>query len=117
MKVEEFKAWFDGYTEDLVGTPTITQWEKIKKKVSEIDGTSVNTVYIDRWYRDYYGYPWRTYPLVTYCSSSGTSVAPLTATSAYLNVSDTITDNTTDTLSLMYSMGKAERAMENEEAA
>lgn len=114
MKVEEFKAWFEGYTEDMNGTPSIMQWEKIKKKVSEIDGTSVNTVYVNRWYRDYYPY-WSTHPYVSYGTSStygGTGVV-------LLNASNQAEDYNavTDTCTLMYNMGKADFVSEKEDVA
>lgn len=119
MKVEEFKAWFEGYTEDMIGTPSITQWEKIKKKVSEIDGTSVNTVYIDRWYRDYYPkYSWISYPLVSYGSTSTPLSATSTSSSSYLqSVESKSAMDVTDTCTLMYNMGKADFVSEKEDVA
>jgi len=51
MTPAEFKAWFDGFTEGMDGPPSAKQWEKITKKVKQIDNTSVLTpVYVDRWW-------------------------------------------------------------------
>ena len=36
MNLAEFKAWFDGYTEDMSGPPNEDQWAKIKAKVNII---------------------------------------------------------------------------------
>lgn len=38
MTPQEFKAWFEGFTEAMTGLPTEAQWEKIKDRVSKIDG-------------------------------------------------------------------------------
>lgn len=51
MTPSEFKAWFSGFTEGLEGTPTEKQWERICKRVEEIDGTPSTPIYIER-YRD-----------------------------------------------------------------
>ena len=32
----EFKAWFEGFSENMKGPPTKDQWAKIQKKVKEI---------------------------------------------------------------------------------
>lgn len=50
MTLSEFKAWFDGFTEDMPGAPTKKQWERIKSRVGEITGHAVTyPVYIDRY--------------------------------------------------------------------
>ena len=36
MTVQEFKAWFSGFTEDLEGAPNDKQWARIKARVDEI---------------------------------------------------------------------------------
>lgn len=38
MTTQEFKAWFEGFTECIEGTPSKKQWERIKNRVAEIDG-------------------------------------------------------------------------------
>lgn len=54
MTPNEFKAWFDGFTEAFAGCPTKVQWTRIKARVAEIDGKRVTeTVYIDRYVRPY----------------------------------------------------------------
>lgn len=58
MTLSEFKAWFDGFTEDMDGAPTEKQWERIKGRVGEITGQSVTyPVFVDRYIRSY-PYPW-----------------------------------------------------------
>lgn len=55
MKITEFKAWFEGFTENIEGAPTEAQFEKIRAKVAEIDGNPVT----ERVYLDRYVVPWR----------------------------------------------------------
>ena len=50
MLVNEFKAWFDGFTEQMTKPPTATQWKRIKARVKQIDDAPV-TEYV---YRDYF---------------------------------------------------------------
>lgn len=56
MTNSEFKAWFDGFTEAMDGIPSKKQWDRIKARVKEIDGASVNKYYIDRYWPG--GYPY-----------------------------------------------------------
>jgi len=62
MTPQEFKAWFDGFTEAFTGCPTKVQWTRIKARVAEIDGNPVTEcIYVDRyWPTSYPLYP--TYP-------------------------------------------------------
>lgn len=54
MTPNEFKAWFDGFTEAFSGCPTKAQWARIKERVSDIDGkATTHTVYVDRYVRQY----------------------------------------------------------------
>lgn len=54
MKLNEFKAWFDGFTEGMEGRPTDKQWKRIKEQVAAIDGTPISyPVYVDRYYQPY----------------------------------------------------------------
>ena len=39
MHLQEFKAWFEGYTEAMKGAPSEKQWARIKEQVKKIDGT------------------------------------------------------------------------------
>lgn len=58
MTPQEFKAWFDGFTEGLEGTPSKKQWERIKVRVAEIDGAPVTYYrYLEDYWRPYYR-PW-----------------------------------------------------------
>jgi len=74
MTLQEFKAWFEGFTDGMGDKPNAAQWKKIKAKVAKIDG-SVTTypVFVDRywprsWHGPYYGGPsW-----VTQSSNGGT---------------------------------------------
>ena len=51
MTNNEFKAWFEGFTEAMGGNmPTKKQWDKIKEKIAAIDGIAY--VY-PQWYRPY----------------------------------------------------------------
>lgn len=55
MTLEEFRAWFDGFTEEMSGPPTEKQWKRIKARVKEIDGNSPSyPVFIERYYRPWY---------------------------------------------------------------
>lgn len=62
MTLSEFKAWFEGFTENLGDAPTKVQFDKIKAKVAEITGTPItHTVYVDRYvqpYRQYWDRVW-----------------------------------------------------------
>lgn len=57
MNLSEFKAWFEGFTEDMDGEPNPKQWKRIKKRVGEI--TSDPTpwpVYVRDYYRPFQPY-------------------------------------------------------------
>lgn len=58
MTPSEFKAWFDGFTEEMKGQPTKAQWTRIKERVAQIDGKAV-TEY--RYYHDYWPRYWAVY--------------------------------------------------------
>ncbi len=67
MTPQEFKAWFDGFTEAFTGVPTKAQWSRVKERVGEIDGKPVTErIFVDRYYPlyqrhwDYRPY-WSTY--------------------------------------------------------
>jgi hypothetical protein len=51
MQLNEFKAWFEGYTEDIAGAPTEKQFARIKAQVARIDGVPITTtVFRDRYW-------------------------------------------------------------------
>lgn len=57
MTPQEFKAWFDGFTEAFSGVPTKAQWARVKERVAEIDGkATTERVYVDRYWPVYNGY-------------------------------------------------------------
>lgn len=52
MTLTEFKAWFEGFTEDMSGPPSAKQWKKIQARVSEITGDPVTQhIFYDRYWR------------------------------------------------------------------
>ena len=57
MTPNEFKAWFDGFTEAFDGKiPTKAQWTRIQARVADIDGKKVTEyVYRDRYLPTYVG--------------------------------------------------------------
>ncbi|PDT47317.1 hypothetical protein CO661_14135 [Sinorhizobium fredii] len=60
MTLAEFKAWFEGFTEDMDGAPNEKQWKRIKARVKDIDGVAITkTVFIDRYVTPYRPY-WST---------------------------------------------------------
>lgn len=73
MTLAEFKAWFEGFTEDMEGAPTAKQWKRIKDRVKQIDGTAITkeVIYRDRYWRDYWTV-WGDPPMGVY--SVGTAV-------------------------------------------
>lgn len=61
MNLQEFKAWFEGYTENISTSPTYSQWERIKKRVEEIDGTATpEKIFVDR-YINQHPFPWNNH--------------------------------------------------------
>lgn len=58
MTPQEFKAWFDGFTDAMDEPPTPKQWKRIKSRVAEIDNTPITErVFVERYWPAYYG-PW-----------------------------------------------------------
>ena len=100
MKVDEFKAWFEGFTEAMKGVPTKDQWERIKARVAEVDGTQITQqVYIDRYLRPYRDYWLDKY----YCG--GLSIGGVTTNS-------TLTaEQNFSSVSAMSALGKEEYSM------
>lgn len=57
MHLSEFKAWFEGFTEDMDGRPNEKQWAKIQKRVKEITADYTPApVFIEKYVRPYYPY-------------------------------------------------------------
>lgn len=64
MTLQEFKAWFDGFTENMgEAPPTKLQWARIQARVKEIDGTAVTyPVFVERYWPRHPIYPqWTTF--------------------------------------------------------
>lgn len=91
MKVAEFQAWFEGFTEAIPGIPNEKQWERIKEKVAAINCKPiVMREYIDRLNRN-------------------TCVAPNKNTGAWtLGGSVNHKVDGFDSVSAMYALGKLE---------
>lgn len=100
MTLQEFKAWFEGYTEGLEGAPTKAQFDRIKEKVKEITGAPITErVYID-WYRQAGAPYWTQYPFSGVALSTGVA-----------NFSNDLSKNAIgnfDGIQVMYALGKAE---------
>lgn len=108
MTPSEFKAWFQGFTEALEGTPSVAQWARIKARVAEIDGRAITEhVYINRYVPHYYpNYPYINLPYV-YCDAVGSTNTVSAGTSGTI----TLTSNgagTFDSHTAMLSLGRAE---------
>jgi hypothetical protein len=57
MTPNEFKAWFDGFTEAFDKAPSQKQWARIKERVAEIDGKPVTEkVFVDRYWLQHVPY-------------------------------------------------------------
>ena len=55
MTPTEFKAWFDGFTENIKGVPSAKQWERIKERVKEVEGDAYVWRYdIRPWWPQWY---------------------------------------------------------------
>lgn len=76
MHLSEFKAWFLGFTEEMKQPPNKAQWEKIKKRVSEITADfTPATIFVDRYVYPYrhwwpYGTGWASSSVISSCASS-----------------------------------------------
>ena len=109
MTPQEFKAWFDGFTEALSGVPTKAQWARIKDRVSEIDGQpTTERIYVDRYWPVYNGWPNRFYST---CNTMGGSAVGLNSGSStsiqnagYAGMTNAVS------LSAMGDLGRAEAA-------
>lgn len=59
MNTQEFKAWFEGFTESMNGVPSKKAWERIKSRVAEITEKPTEI----RYFYDHYWRPYlHTYP-------------------------------------------------------
>jgi hypothetical protein len=115
MNLQEFKAWFEGFTESLENTPNENQWERIKNRVKEIDGQTITErVYIDKYIPYFpYRYPYHYNPWITYACSDVTSYTSGSSGSDGVktnNENQNIlnTNKEFDSYQAMYTLGKAE---------
>ena len=118
MTPQEFKAWFDGFTEALEGTPNEKQWDRIKARVAEINGVSITyPVYIDRYYPSYpprYWYAntlgYSTFIGGAQCLSAGTQVhnTPNGDNFQMGNLGQLSASNNFDSTAAMYAAGRAD---------
>lgn len=114
MKLDEFKAWFEGFTEDMDRAPTAKQWKRIKERVAEIDGVAISyPVYVERYWPA--PRPWYMYP--TWSSAGCTSNTVLLSsnlTGAVNSYSQCVDGQASsipfDGVSAMFAAGKAEAA-------
>lgn len=121
MKLNEFKAWFEGYTEAMEGAPSKKQWERIKEQVAAVDGVAITPtsypVYIDRYVRPWYPH-WSYFGAGNVSSAVGSSAQSYNTTAASSAYSKTIEGVATthpgvpafDGAAAMYEAGKAEAA-------
>lgn len=106
MTLTEFKAWFEGFTEDMDGAPSEKQWERIKSRVGEVNGAPVTErVYVDRYYPTIWNGIPRWGSLV---GSSGQAVADQKAYAQALNM--TMPAEPFDSGRALYATGKADAA-------
>lgn len=116
MKLNEFKAWFEGYTESMEGAPSKKQWERIKEQVGAIDGVAVTqTVYLN-WYRHRYfpqGPYWSALGVGSCSSSVGGQAQNAVDYMAVVNSAGHNGDGGTvfDGVTAMYAAGKAEASV------
>lgn len=70
--MSEFRAWFEGFTENIVARPTVAQWRRIVERVAEVnDEPTPWPIFIDRYVEPYR--PWWPVHLPTLWSSDGSA--------------------------------------------
>lgn len=118
MKLDEFKAWFEGFTEGMDSTPSEKQWKRIKEQVAAIDGVPVTPVYVERYWPRYLNVP----PYQPYWGTiSSCHISSLQQAGQNANLSAAVSGQISpsfegiatnhggfDSHSAMYALGKAE---------
>jgi hypothetical protein len=106
MTLQEFKAWFEGFTENMgEAPPTKLQWARIQARVKEIDGAvTTYPVFVDR----YWPHHPPSYPWVWTCGNTAGAVQTVTAPPA-VSVFNT-TDIGFNSTQAMTSLGQADYA-------
>lgn len=63
MRLEEFKAWLEGFNESIIETPSEKQWNVIKEKIKTIDDNSwvLYNGYLNRYKPLYPDWSWLSY--------------------------------------------------------
>jgi len=101
MTINEFKAWFEGYTENITKLPTQKQWARIKERVDEIDAKE------GKWekiiYRDHYRPWWPEWYTYSYTSNDINFVSESTNFTL-----DSNNDDKSLTSNMAYAVGVAE---------
>lgn len=72
MTLNEFKAWFEGFSEGIETVPTVKQFAKIKAKVAEINEMPVTRQYFLHNYPTWphQNAPWWQNPVVSYSAGA-----------------------------------------------
>jgi hypothetical protein len=113
MTPQEFKAWFEGYTEALDDIPTAKQWKRIRTRVAEIDGCipTMRAVSWDRY--------WPYVPLSPNCMYSNQSNLGIGVNSVGIGVNavgitpDVVETNISEAFSQLGSMDAAADIISN----
>ena len=81
MTLGEFKAWFEGFTENISGRPNEKQWKRICKLVKDIDEEQTPwPIFMDRRVRPYRRYwDWND-PMWTTTGTTPTFTSNITCT-------------------------------------
>jgi hypothetical protein len=108
MTNNEFKAWFEGFSESIERTPTAKQWEKITAKVKLIDGavSYPYVVYRDRYVDRYPVWPYGNVMTTNASMTKGLSAGAATSAMG----ADAQLNNTQNMGEFLRNMGRAEAA-------
>jgi hypothetical protein len=108
MTLAEFKAWFEGFTEDMDGAPNEKQWKRIKAKVKAIDGVAITkTVFVDHYYPPYRPY-WSSQRLDVFGIAQNSVGSSLAVGKSSMPSIETNNGHSFDSFGAMLDLGKAE---------
>lgn len=106
MTPQEFKAWFEGFTEAFDRIPTKTQWTRVKERVAEIDGKPVTErVFVDRYWPNINQYPY--YPR-QYWSANSCIGGSATFTQVQANLGHNAAAQSFNSSQAMFELGRAD---------
>jgi hypothetical protein len=110
MTLNEFKAWFEGFTESMAGPPDAAQWKRIKARVKEITGNPVTErIFVDRYVEPYRRYFYQSYGTCTAQNGVGNAVLSANAKAVgYTEHPARGLDTTFNSLAAMTELGRAE---------